>query len=154
METPLWSKYFLSSLDGYWNKFISMCLPWRSCWRAVKRGKVKSRMALKWCSAFQRKRMMPCTYLCWKVCKIRHTLTYFYYTLSWNPHRIKYGPILICCNRWLKCLWIIIISHYLCHLLFAMNNEELHLTLPHYLWCNFSCYNYQILWKFFFFLGG
>lgn len=39
----------------------------RSCWHAVKKVKGRSRTDLKWCSASQRKLMMPCTCLCWMV---------------------------------------------------------------------------------------
>lgn len=45
----------------------------RSCWHAVRKVKVRSRMGLKWCSASQRKLMMPCTCLCWMVSTHTHT---------------------------------------------------------------------------------
>lgn len=46
---------------------MSMCSCCRSCWHAVKKVKGRSRTDLKWCSASQRKLMMPCTCLCWMV---------------------------------------------------------------------------------------
>lgn len=39
----------------------------RSCWRAVKKVKERSRTAWRWCSVFPRKPTMPCTSQCWKV---------------------------------------------------------------------------------------
>lgn len=39
----------------------------RSCWHAVRKVKVRSRTAWKWCSASQRKPTTPCTCQCWRV---------------------------------------------------------------------------------------
>lgn len=50
-----------------------MCSCCRSCWHAVKKVKGRSRTDLKWCSASQRKLMMPCTCLCWMVGKHART---------------------------------------------------------------------------------
>lgn len=53
--------------------FLIICFHCRSCWHAVRKVKVRSRMGLKWCSASQRKLMMPCTCLCWMVSTHTHT---------------------------------------------------------------------------------
>lgn len=61
----------------------------RSCWHAVRKVKVRSRTAWKWCLAFRRKPTTPCTCLCWRV-RQTHPCT-----LS---HAAEWLILLSCCD--------------------------------------------------------
>lgn len=55
------------NLQKTWMCCLLKCCLRRSCWHAVRKVKVRSRTAWKWCSASRRKPTTPCTCLCWRV---------------------------------------------------------------------------------------